>query len=672
MRVKLLQVLGFVALLLLTYLSYSPGLSGPLFFDDMSHLPKLAGVDGVVDSWMEAMRLAFPHHGGTGRSLSYLSLLIDANEWPFYGPGQVREFKHTNLLLHLLNGTFVFWLVRLLFATTPHASLSDDRRTWVALAATALWLLHPLHLSPVMMVIQRMTLLGALFSLLALLAYLYGRRLEPRHQLAAYGLWVFGFGGALFLGLMSKEIALTTTLYMLVLELTVLRGLPLANVRRWRAWAAVFVALPLLLTAGYLLYVWHGTMVDAYAAREFTLGERLLTEARVLTEYLRAALLPSPSQFGPFRDGYVPSRGLFDPPATAFAWAVLVALVAIGVALRKRLPFLSLALLWFVVGHALEAGPIPLELYFEHRNYLPILGFFIAAGYGLASAFRWKPRLVVVSLVAILAFEVVLTYTTAQIWGSHERLSLIWAAERPRSARAQLMAFHEYSRHEDWDALAAQLETALSHLPDHPGYLLHQYVIEHCTPVERDWQQDSMEALRRVVPTANFEPMSGETLLWLADASAGDRCNLNMDELHELIDLYLASPGFTHRPESRANLYLTRAKLCRKERDLRCTANALDAAFAEHPLFEIPIQQSLDFATAQMFGEAWKYAEIAETAPPVSLYQRLYQRERVAELKARLREMEEAYRAAQQAAAGADDAVANPEERHNSAPPTED
>ncbi len=39
--------------------------------------------------------------------------------------------------------------------------------------------------------------------------------------------------------------------------------------------------------------------------------------------------------------------------------------------LRRRYPLLLLAVLFFLVGHSMESTLIPLEMVYEHRNYLP-------------------------------------------------------------------------------------------------------------------------------------------------------------------------------------------------------------------------------------------------------------------------------------------------------------
>src|SRR5690606_22000304 len=86
------------------------------------------------------------------------------------------------------------------------------------------------------------------------------------------------------------------------------------NVRRahWNAWAGTFLVLPTLLILGYL------ASLIPYASetvlhRDFGGWERLLTEARILWQYLFAAVVPQPGAFRPFHDDYPLARTLLDP-----------------------------------------------------------------------------------------------------------------------------------------------------------------------------------------------------------------------------------------------------------------------------------------------------------------------------------------------------------------------
>ena len=63
----LAPALLFPLTILLALLVFWPALSGPFLFDDLVHLPKLAGADGTTDTLAEVIRLIIPEHQGTGQ-----------------------------------------------------------------------------------------------------------------------------------------------------------------------------------------------------------------------------------------------------------------------------------------------------------------------------------------------------------------------------------------------------------------------------------------------------------------------------------------------------------------------------------------------------------------------------------------------------------------------------
>ena len=116
--------------------------------------------------------------------------------------------------------------------------------------------------------------------------------------------------------------------------------------------------------------------------RPFTLSERLLSESIILFDYLRQILLPNISTMGPFQDDTSRILGLSLFTFAAIAFWVVITIMAISK--RRQMPLFSFAVLFFLVGHLLESTFFGLELYFEHRNYLPSTGL-IAALFAIAS-----------------------------------------------------------------------------------------------------------------------------------------------------------------------------------------------------------------------------------------------------------------------------------------------
>ncbi len=420
--------LAFLALLLLTAGVYWPGLSGGFLFDDYENLKILANVSpspGLMELWGVAQAQV----AGMTRLLPSLSFAFQADAWPD-DAGRMIRF---NLLLHAFAGGCVYFLALLL------ARLRDPHLApWVALGTAAFWLLNPLQATSVLYVVQRANQMSALFVFLGLLAYLHGR-LRVGGWGVGYFWMTLGLVGGGGLAVLSKENGVLLPLLVLVLEATWLRGQSFPP--GWRSWRRVFLYLPLLLTGGYLLWYFPPWVAETYAQRDFGSLARLLTETQVLSDYLFHAVLPRAAGLGLFHDDY-PVLGWPPTGSQLVGMIVTLGLLMGGVAFRKRYPVASFGVLWFFAGHALESTLLPLELYFEHRNYLPLFGpaltiaYALVAGLERSSRFlRWWGGGFVLCWLALTAG---ITHGQARLWGNPPVLAAVVAMDHPDSPRAQV------------------------------------------------------------------------------------------------------------------------------------------------------------------------------------------------------------------------------------------
>jgi hypothetical protein len=203
----------------------------------------------------------------------------------------------------------------------------------------------------------------------------------------------------------------------------------------------VFVLfVPAVLGLAWLL---PGTLSPAaWDGRSFTLGERLLTEGRVLVKYLRWTLFPDPVSLSLYHDEMPLSTGLFRPWTTLPALLFLATLLGLAVWLHKRRPLIALGILWFFAAQLLTATVIPLELVYEHRNYFASIGVLLAA-FSIVLGLRRTIVLPLVrgTLVAVLLMWCAgVTYLRAQDWSDPLRLALSEANRHPDSPRANYEA----------------------------------------------------------------------------------------------------------------------------------------------------------------------------------------------------------------------------------------
>jgi hypothetical protein len=374
--------LAYLAVLIVAGAVYYPSLNGGFLFDDFAnivdnkhvHLATFS-IAGLIDS------LGGLSAGPLGRPVSVGSFALTHL---FFGLDPFA-FKAINLVIHLFNGLLIGCFVSLLFKTLPEGKITPGIQRWLPLWVAAVWVLHPIHFVAINMAVQRMTLLAAMFTLLGLIAYL--KAADARTSKASRFIWAAGAWAVCWpLAVFSKE---TGLLFPVFAALITWSAAPQAGGtfgrRRNLAWATAAMVLVALLMYWRMGWSW---LDSGYAVRDFSLTERLLTEARVLWFYLGQIVLPSPASFALYLDWIPLSRGVLDPPSTLAALVAWVVLLALAAYYRQRHPIAVLGLAWFLAGHSIESSFIPLELAHEHRNYLPALGPLLAVGYYVACLFE--------------------------------------------------------------------------------------------------------------------------------------------------------------------------------------------------------------------------------------------------------------------------------------------
>ncbi len=430
---------AFAALTLLTLLVYWPALRGGYIFDDSIYVVDNTAVHVTtlhLGDWIKAAL----SQAGTNQFRA-LSMLSFAANYYFTGLDPFW-LKLTNVGIHLLNGLMLFLMLRELFrlaglARFKHsAEATEPRFDLTAAAIAGAWLLLPINLTGVAYVSQRMESLANIFVFLGLFWYLRARRRQYAGQgngaMLAISLVV-----STILGLSAKEDAALLPLYTACAEFAI-TGFRNQDGRfsRPALWThALVLILPLI--AGL---IWVSTWVFHSIAgfRSFSIGERLLTEPRVLVDYIGWTLLPNLNSLTFYHDDLAISHGLFDPPTTLLSILALLALLGIALWQRGARPLFCLGILWFFAGHSMTATVIPLELVFEHRNYFPSMGLLLAA----ASLLALEPGLRLPAAKALIAtgFVVFFAFTTflrAEEWSNPLRLAYSEALKRPDSPRAQ-------------------------------------------------------------------------------------------------------------------------------------------------------------------------------------------------------------------------------------------
>jgi hypothetical protein len=635
LRHELAAALLLGLLLLLAYALYRPGLTGAFQFDDHSNLHPLETLAGNPTPDQLGQYLLKGISSPIGRPVSLLTFAAQAHSWPT----DPASFIRANILLHLLNGVLLFWwlqrLVRLAGTAAPAGS-------FVALGATALWLVAPIQATSVLYVVQRMTELSATFVFLGMGLYLVGREaLERGARNTALAWMSAGLCVGAGVGTLAKENAAQMPLMVLALEFTLLARC--ARPRPWTLWAVPFLGVPAVALLAYL--AWIGATGSGFYGRDFTPVERLLTEPRVLFMYVHKMLMPWPSAMRLWYDDFHASRDLFTPWTTVLALAALAAAVGAAWKLRRAAPPLAFAVLWFLACHVLESSALPLELVFEHRNYQASVGIWLALAMGahrvLAGASSITARNVFAALAGVyLALHAVVTWQVASLWGRPLELAAWMAARLPDSQRASLsFVITLMHRQLPFDA-ALQAERGSRRWPGDPSFQL--LAASLACQIEQIPFPDAADMVRRAGTVSGNVNAVVDHLDNLVSLMETGHCPVGLPfPISDLTGAALANPALGKQGQ---NLLLLHSRALELEQRGAEARETFGRAIDLRPQMILLIQGILDAVAAGDLDLARRYLARAHSDPRIGARDRWSHRNDIPLLEELVRSREAAAR----------------------------
>jgi Tfp pilus assembly protein PilF len=278
------------------------------------------------------------------------------------------------------------------------------------LFSAALWAVHPIQVQAVTFIVQRMASLAGLFYIMSMTFYVKARVAHGGwRRILFFLLCLMTF--AMALGAKENAALLPVTLFLL--EALLIQDKPEFGLPK-KAW--LFLGLiPFVFALGIVALHYAGAVnlssfLPGYEHRPFSLSQRLLTESRAVMFYLSLLVYPIPSRFS-IAHSFELSTSLFSPLSTFLSLLAILGLLTAAFLLARRQPLLSFSILFFFLNHLVESTFLPLELVFEHRNYIPSMLFFVPWGMGLCyllyvypSTKRIAPILVAFGIALLIAF----------------------------------------------------------------------------------------------------------------------------------------------------------------------------------------------------------------------------------------------------------------------------
>ena len=447
-------------LCLVTFTAYISSLHGAWALDD-TVFTQYASVGDFLN-----LKLGY-------RKVAYLSFLI--NLW--INPHDPLNFRVVNIVIHIINSVLVYSIAFMTLRLPGWVKRYGPYAFPVAILSSVIFALHPLNINAVSYIVQRMASLSALFVMLALLCYIYARKSSERaHSVVFYGLAM----ASIFFGLFSKENGIMALPLMLLYEYIFLSESSASKgfYRKLFACLAIGVVAAIFLSFSLGLdknivsilnvylnmdqpipaYTW--TAKDVY----WTPIQHILTEFRVIGRYLFLFIIPMP-RFLVFDWWDFPlSNGITEPLSTAVSMVIILGAISFAVFKIKKIPFLSFAILWYFIAISLESFvAVGSDLYFEHRNYLPLTGFLIgitAQGIIALKGKAFTKRTVWIMVLIVTVPLGAATFQRNKVWADSITLWTDTLGKAPDNPRAIIALGNSYLKLSNFDAAARYYEDA--------------------------------------------------------------------------------------------------------------------------------------------------------------------------------------------------------------------
>ena len=500
------HVFAVVAILVIVLAIYSNTFHASWQFDDEINIVTNKPLHLKELNWSNIKKTFFASLDGSEKIYRPTACLSFALNY-FFGKDKVFGYHVVNVSIHLLAAVFLFLFIYNTLNLPILKARYGPNSYFIALLATVLWAINPVQIQAVTYIVQRMASMAGMFYIVSMYLYLKGRTSERRVLQYLYFFLCF-FAAALAFG--SKENAAMLPISIFFFDLFIIQGLSKESIKRN---SVVFLALLLVpLVLALILKgpsVFSGNnLVSSYEHRAFTLGERLLTEPRIILFYISLLFYPMPDRLCINHDIAI-SHSFIDPPTTIVSILIILGILCLSVLKSRQWPFVSYCIIFFFINHLIESSIFPLELIFEHRNYIPSMLFFAPVAILLLRAlqlFNKKKSMQVIMcifIILVLVGQGHSTFVRNVIWKTEESLWMDAVDKNPNLPRP----YHNLAKYYG-DMGNRKKEMPLYHKaltlerdPNYPSDHMTHYNLA-LAYISMDQKEKALEHLRKVIELA--------------------------------------------------------------------------------------------------------------------------------------------------------------------------
>lgn len=476
------SAIGILAIVLFTLLSYSNTFDVPFQLDDITNIVESPAIK-KFDYFTNLSKLEQPGNPDVfekrlfkSRYVGYLTFAVNH---AIHGL-DVRGYHLVNLLIHLSSALLLYAVLLFTFSTpimmesAPSDSMAS--RQFIALFSALLFAVHPVQTQAVTYIVQRFASMATMLCLLAFFCYQQFRLAPVTNTVTLKRPFLYAASlAASVLAMKTKEFALLLPVIIFLYEVIFFKE---------RLKKTIFLLAPFFLTMAVVpLSVMNAKDrgLGESAARisgivgEVSRQDYLFTQFRVIVTYIRLLLFPAGQRF----EYDYPVYHSFFVPEVLISFLFLAAVLLCGLLLYRRSRsrmaehsylylLISFGIFWFFITTSAESSVIPIaDVIFEHRMYLPSIGFFIAV-VSAVELFRVKcdsaaSSMPVIAVMLLVASALsVATFNRNSLWRNEIAFLENEVKLSPGKARAHYQLGKVYALNGRFEDAIQQLKTAIA------------------------------------------------------------------------------------------------------------------------------------------------------------------------------------------------------------------
>ena len=398
------HLLPLAGILVLSFLAYANTFDVPFQFDDF---PAIVN-NRTVRDFSDLVSIA---------SFQPTRLVVF---WTFAFNFAVNNFStfhfHTvNLTIHILNGVLVYVLLNQVQEKTSNQGSSSASATIVAALCAFVWVSHPIQTQAVTYICQRITLMGAFFYLAAVVLYLWSRMRNRTSFSVQMAILI-----PMILGMFSKENTITIPLTFLIAEYVLFKQKPAQILKQVASMPLLFASILIVPCTTFFFGNLQLRHIQESSQALSPLGY-FITQPYVLLKYLGIIGLIHPQSI----EHSIPVFSAFSKEFLV-PFTVLSALFVFAFILKRKYALISFGILFFFSSAAVESSFVPLvDLSFEHRMYLPLVGLCIvllgllqSLRRRLESAKAFKPSVSILLALIVCLPLANISHARNEVWRS--------------------------------------------------------------------------------------------------------------------------------------------------------------------------------------------------------------------------------------------------------------